>query len=81
MPEKMSKEKHSVMNGLGAEIIRTKNEHSKGHPDSHIEQALRRVREHPNCILLDQYYNPGNPLAHYDGTGNEIVEQCGGQLD
>lgn len=25
--------------------------------------------------------NPGNPLAHYDNTGAEIVHQCGGRID
>lgn len=28
-----------------------------------------------------QYRNKGNPLAHYDGTAREIVEQCSGKLD
>jgi len=30
---------------------------------------------------LYQYSNPGNPLAHYDGTATELVEQCGGKID
>ena len=28
-----------------------------------------------------QYRNPGNPLAHYDTTAEEIIEQCGGKVD
>ena len=28
-----------------------------------------------------QYRNPGNPLAHYDGTAQEIINQCGGKVD
>jgi len=32
-------------------------------------------------ILSFQYVNPGNPAAHYDHTGVEILNQCGGQLD
>ena len=35
----------------------------------------------PNAHILDQYANPSNPLAHEDGTGAEIWEQCGGKLD
>ena len=31
------------------------------------------------CFL--QYRNPGNPLAHYDTTAEEIIEQCGGKVD
>ena len=37
--------------------------------------------EIPNSHILDQYRNPGNPLAHYDGTAEEIIAQCGGHLD
>ncbi len=35
----------------------------------------------PNSIILDQYRNPGNPLAHYDTTAEEILTQAGGQVD
>jgi cysteine synthase len=35
----------------------------------------------PNSIILDQYRNPGNPLAHYDTTAEEILAQCGGHVD
>ena len=35
----------------------------------------------PNSIILDQYRNPGNPLAHYDTTAEEILEQCDGKVD
>merc|ERR1712226_418994 len=31
--------------------------------------------------VLDQYKNPGNPLAHYEGTAEEILEQTNGKLD
>lgn len=31
--------------------------------------------------MLDQYKNPGNPMAHYEETGKEIYEQCDGKLD
>lgn len=37
--------------------------------------------EIPNSHVLDQYRNAGNPLAHYDSTAEEILTQCGGQLD
>ena len=33
------------------------------------------------CTYLFQYRNPGNPLAHYDTTAEEIIEQCGGKVD
>lgn len=43
--------------------------------------ANRLNREIPNSHILDQYGNPSNPLAHYEGTAEEILQQCGGRLD
>ena len=40
----------------------------------------RLLAEIPNSIILDQYRNPGNPLAHYDITAEEILAQCGGKV-
>ena len=39
------------------------------------------VRDDPNIVLLDQYSNPSNPLAHYDGTAEEILWQCDERLN
>jgi cystathionine beta-synthase len=81
MPEKMSQEKQVVLEALGAEIIRTPTEAAWDSPESHIGVA-RRLREIiPNSHILDQYANPSNPLAHEEGTGREIIDQCGGKLD
>ena len=81
LPEKMSKEKVDVLKGLGAEIIRTPTEAAWDSPDSHIGVAEKLNREIPNSHILDQYSNPSNPLAHYDGTAQEIWEQCEGKVD
>jgi cystathionine beta-synthase len=81
MPEKMSKEKSDVLHALGAEVVRTPNEYGHDHPDSYIGVANRLNKEIPNSHILNQYQNPGNPLAHYDGTAEEIWEQCEGELD
>ena len=43
--------------------------------------AKRLEAEIPNAHILDQYTNPSNPLAHYDGTAAEIIAQCGGKVD
>ncbi len=81
MPEKMSQEKQVVLEALGAEIIRTPTEAAWDSPESHIGVA-RRLREIiPNAHILDQYANPSNPAAHEEGTGREIIDQCGGVLD
>jgi len=74
MPEKMSKEKEVVLKALGAEIIRTPTEASWDSPDSHIGIAKKLNKEIPNSHILDQYSNPANPEAHYNGTADEILE-------
>lgn len=75
LPEKMSSEKVSVLKALGAEIIRTPSAAAWDSPESHIGVARRLEKEIPGGIILDQYGNPNNPLAHEFGTAVEIVEQ------
>ncbi|XP_078726121.1 cystathionine beta-synthase-like protein isoform X2 [Lampetra fluviatilis] len=81
MPEKMSAEKVDVLRALGAEIVRTPTSASFDSPESHVGVAWRLKHEIPNAHILDQYRNPGNPLAHYDVTAEEILEQCDGRVD
>uniref|UniRef100_A0A672IUI8 Cystathionine beta-synthase n=1 Tax=Salarias fasciatus TaxID=181472 RepID=A0A672IUI8_SALFA len=81
MPEKMSMEKVDVLRALGAEIVRTPTSARFDSPESHVGVAWRLKNEIPNSHILDQYRNPSNPLAHYDSTAEEILEQCGGKLD
>lgn len=82
MPEKMSREKQVVLEALGAEIIRTPNDASFDSPESHIGVAKQLQKIMPNAHILDQYANPNNPLAHYEGTAVEIMEQTdGGKFD
>ena len=81
MPEKMSQEKQVVLEALGAEIIRTPTEAAWDSPESHIGVAKRLREVIPNSHILDQYANPSNPLAHEEGTGREIIDQCGGKID
>uniref|UniRef100_A0A1I8GUQ0 Cystathionine beta-synthase n=1 Tax=Macrostomum lignano TaxID=282301 RepID=A0A1I8GUQ0_9PLAT len=81
MPEKMSKEKVDVLRALGAEIVRTPTAASFDSAESHIGVAKRLLQEMPNAHILDQYTNPSNPLAHYDGTAEELLEACNNQID
>eukprot|EP00928_Gymnodinium_smaydae_P004998 TRINITY_DN1171_c0_g1_i1.p1 TRINITY_DN1171_c0_g1~~TRINITY_DN1171_c0_g1_i1.p1 ORF type:complete len:435 (-),score=146.86 TRINITY_DN1171_c0_g1_i1:478-1782(-) len=80
LPKKMSGEKVNTMKCLGAEILRTPTEAAWDAEDSHIFLSARLAKD-LNGHVLDQYLNPGNPLAHYDGTAEEIIEQTGGKLD
>jgi len=81
MPEKMSNEKVAALQTLGAKIVRTPTEAAWDEPAGLIAMAQKFQHEIPNSIVLDQYRNPGNPLAHYDGTGEEILRQCAGKVD
>ncbi|KAF4086563.1 hypothetical protein AMELA_G00084950 [Ameiurus melas] len=81
MPEKMSMEKVDVLRALGAEIVRTPTAASFDSPESHVGVAWRLKNEIPNSHILDQYRNASNPLAHYDSTAEEILEQCDGKID
>ena len=77
MPEKMSQEKQICLEALGAEIIRTPTEAAFDDPESHIGVAKKLKKEIPNSHILDQYANPSNPNAHYDGTAQEILDDFG----
>jgi len=80
LPQKMSGEKVNTMKCLGAEILRTPTEAAWDAEDSHIFLSQRLAKD-LNGHVLDQYKNPANPLAHYEGTAEEIIEQTGGKLD
>ena len=81
MPDKMSIEKIRLLRAFGAEVIVTPTAVPHESPESYTEVAKRVVRETPNSILANQYYNPKNPEAHYKMTGPELWEQTGGQID
>ncbi|XP_072449023.1 cystathionine beta-synthase-like [Chiloscyllium punctatum] len=81
MPEKMSLEKVNVLKALGVEVVRTPNTANLNSPDSHIGMAWKLKSEIPNSHVFDQYQNASNPLAHYDITAEEILDQCEGQVD
>jgi len=81
LPEKMSKEKCDVLKAFGAEIYRTPTEAAWDSPESHIGVAKRLNKEIPNSVILDQYGNPSNPIAHYEGTGEEICQATDNKVD
>lgn len=80
MPEKMSQEKQSVLERLGATIYRTRTEAAWDDPDSHISLAKKLQATLPNSHILDQYANPDNPNAHYTYTAEEIIADFGNDL-
>lgn len=80
MPEKMSREKEVVLEALGAKIYRTPTKAKWNDPDSHIELAKKLEKSLPNAHILNQYTNPNNPLAHYQHTAQEIIDDLGDSL-
>jgi cysteine synthase A len=74
MPEKMSHEKQVVLEAFGAKIYRTPTAVAWDHPDSHISLAKKLQREIPHSFILNQYFNPANPEAHYLTTAQEILD-------
>jgi len=81
MPDKMSVEKIRLLEAYGAEVVITPTAVPHDSPESYTEVAKRIVRETPNSILANQYFNPKNPDAHYKTTGPEIWEDTAGQVD
>ena len=81
MPEKMSQEKNDALKGLGATVIRTPTSYAFDHAKCHIGIAIELTKTLENCHCLDQYKNTGNPMAHYEETGQEIWDQTEGKVD
>lgn len=72
LPAKMSLEKEATLRALGAEVIRTPTEAAWDSDESHIGVAKRLERAIEGAVILDQYANENNPLAHYHTTYSEI---------
>ncbi len=81
IPDKMSQDKIFHLKALGAEVIMTRSDVGKGHPDYYQDMAERIQKETPNSIWINQFANPANPQAHIDTTGPEIWEQMDHDVD
>jgi len=81
MPDKMSREKISLLKAFGAEVIVCPYAVAPESPESYYSVSDRLAEEIPGAYKPDQYRNQGNPRSHYETTGPEIWEQTGGELD
>jgi cystathionine beta-synthase len=81
IPDKMSQEKIFHLKALGAEVVITRSDVGKGHPDYYQDVAARLARETPGAIFVNQFGNPANPKAHEETTGPEIWAQMDGKVD
>ncbi|MFZ4535779.1 cysteine synthase CysM [Propionivibrio sp.] len=76
MPENQSIERRQTMRAFGAELVLTPR-------DGGMELArdvAEKMRNEGRGIILDQFANPDNPLAHYEGTGPEIWQDTQGRV-
>jgi cystathionine beta-synthase len=81
MPDKMSGEKISHLRAMGAQVVLTRSDVEKGHPEYYQDMAQRLAAERPGSFYVNQFGNPANPRAHYTTTGPEIWAQMDGRVD
>jgi cysteine synthase B len=78
MPSNVSKARKDIARSFGTEIIWS--DPMEG-SDGAIRKVQKIVAEEPDLYFYpDQYANPSNPLAHYHGTGKEILDAVGGEI-
>src|SRR5919108_2803289 len=81
VPDKMSQEKIFHLKALGAEVLLTRSDVTKGHPEYYQDKAARLARETPGAFYVNQFANEANPWAHEHSTGPEIWEQLEHRVD
>lgn len=81
MPDKMSQEKISLLRAYGAEVVVCPTAVPPESPESYYRVADRLAEEIPGAYQPNQYFNQGNPEAHYETTGPEIWRQTDGAID
>jgi cystathionine beta-synthase len=81
VPDKMSREKIFNLKAMGAEVVLTRSDVAKGHPQYYQDLAAEIARTTPGAYFINQFGNPDNPRAHEEGTGPEILAQMDGKLD
>ncbi len=80
LPDKMSQEKIFNLRAMGAEVVLTRSDVEKGHPEYYQDVGARIAREQ-GAYFINQFANPDNPMAHATTTGPEILEQMQGRVD
>ena len=76
MPENQSVERRQTMRAFGAELVQVP---SSGGMEM-ARDIAEKMRDEGRGIILDQFANPDNPVAHYEGTGPELWEQTDGRI-
>jgi [CysO sulfur-carrier protein]-thiocarboxylate-dependent cysteine synthase len=71
MPENTSAERRQLLQMWGAEVVFSP---AAGGSNEAVRVAKQMAEEHPDWVMLYQYGNPANTLAHYETTGPELLE-------
>src|SRR5207245_8638555 len=80
VPDKMSQEKIFHLKAMGAEVVLTRSDVTKGHPEYYQDLAARRARE-TGGYYINQLGNPANPRAHEQTTGPAVWAQMEHAVD
>jgi len=80
IPDKMSQEKMFHLKAMGAEVVVTRSDVQKGHPEYYQDIAARIAKE-TGAFFVNQFENPNNPIAHEQTTAPEIWEQMEHKVD
>ena len=80
LPDKMSQEKIFNLRAMGAEVILTRSDVARGHPE-YYQDLGKAIAEEKGAYFINQFGNPDNPLAHEQTTAPEILEQMDGDVD
>ena len=78
VPDKMSREKIFNLKAMGAQVVLTRSDVAKGHPDYYQDLAKAIADRTPGAYFINQFGNQDNPAAHESGTGPEILRQMAG---
>jgi cystathionine beta-synthase len=80
LPDKMSQEKIFNLRAMGAEVVLTRSDVAKGHPE-YYQDLGAAIAKRTGAYFINQFGNPDNPKAHEETTGPEIWEQMSQKLD
>jgi cystathionine beta-synthase len=80
LPDKMSQEKIFNLRAMGAEVVLTRSDVEKGHPE-YYQDLGKHIAETQGGYFINQFGNPDNPKAHAETTAPEIWEQMAHDLD
>jgi cystathionine beta-synthase len=80
LPDKMSQEKIFNLRAMGADVVLTRSDVGKGHPE-YYQDLARSIAAETGAYYINQFGNPDNPKAHEQTTGPEILAQLNNDVD